>query len=641
MLNTSEKIKLFGTDEGTNSATCLVAGALSVDLDAGKLRNIRWHGVELIRGIDCPIRDQNWGTCGVTIADEVVQQEASSWTYSRTMMSENGMLEGTFAATGNANGNLSVEISFTALSDFDTARTGFTLLHPIAGLAGGRVTVLHGDGKTEQSVFPETISPSQPVFDMRGLIYSIAGVSAAINFDGEIFEMEDQRNWTDASYKTYCRPLAWPCPYTLKKGEIVRQKIDVSFSGTVDAVSKSKPSTFTLSDCLADSATVPEITLAIEADWLPNGDEQILTQELGASRYVCRAYQVDDLEKIQKSIGAFSGFLDFEFVLSNDASKARAELKDYASICAQLGIVPDHVTALPLDYMKSYQPDGQWPSGLTPQDAVLWLKEEFPGCRIGGGVLTNFTEFNRCPPNPEVCDYVTHSTTAIVHAADDKSVFETLEAQPFVHRSAQLSAPDCDYRLGLASIAMRTNPYGAIPLENPMQKRLEMARADPRQRGLFAAAWMVGLVASTEGGTVRSLSLSMPVGPLGLIYRPAEWPQPLYDKGTDRRLFPSYHVFKALCEFAGERRLSLELPDGFCGVAVRRNNKTQALIANCSPDIKTLPLRVTCVAKVLDTDAFDEATTRSDWLSKNGEGIKDALVFGPYAVAFLDIDATK
>ena len=37
--------------------------------------------------------------------------------------------------------------------------------------------------------------------------------------EGDTFEMEDQRNWTDASYKTYVRPLALPWPYTLRAGE--------------------------------------------------------------------------------------------------------------------------------------------------------------------------------------------------------------------------------------------------------------------------------------------------------------------------------------------------------------------------------------------------------------------------------------
>ena len=36
-------------------------------------------------------------------------------------------------------------------------------------------------------------------------------------FNGETFEMEDQRNWTDASFKTYCTPLSLPYPIKIIK----------------------------------------------------------------------------------------------------------------------------------------------------------------------------------------------------------------------------------------------------------------------------------------------------------------------------------------------------------------------------------------------------------------------------------------
>ena len=35
---------------------------------------------------------------------------------------------------------------------------------------------------------------------------------------GDAFEMEDQRNWADASFKTYVRPLSKPRPYVIAKG---------------------------------------------------------------------------------------------------------------------------------------------------------------------------------------------------------------------------------------------------------------------------------------------------------------------------------------------------------------------------------------------------------------------------------------
>ena len=50
--------------------------------------------------------------------------------------------------------------------------------------------------------------------------------------EGDTFEMEDQRNWTDASYKTYVRPLALPWPYTLAKGTVIEQAVRLSVHGT-------------------------------------------------------------------------------------------------------------------------------------------------------------------------------------------------------------------------------------------------------------------------------------------------------------------------------------------------------------------------------------------------------------------------
>jgi hypothetical protein len=49
--------------------------------------------------------------------------------------------------------------------------------------------------------------------------------------EGDAFEMEDQRNWTDASYKTYVRPLAFPWGYTLAKGSRHAQSARLSFTG--------------------------------------------------------------------------------------------------------------------------------------------------------------------------------------------------------------------------------------------------------------------------------------------------------------------------------------------------------------------------------------------------------------------------
>ena len=70
------------------------------------------------------------------------------------------------------------------------------------------------------------------MMDLRALTHEAApGLRVTCRMEGDTFEMEDQRNWTDASYKTYVRPLALPWPYTLEAGPGLEQAVTL----TVDA----------------------------------------------------------------------------------------------------------------------------------------------------------------------------------------------------------------------------------------------------------------------------------------------------------------------------------------------------------------------------------------------------------------------
>ena len=72
----------------------------------------------------------------------------------------------------------------------------------------------------------------------------------------------------------------------------------------------------------------------------------------------------------------------------------------------------------------------------------------------------------RKPPPAELLDYVTHTTCPIVHAADDISVMETLEALPYVINSAKASGA-IDYqringskggaKVSVVGVGMRTH----------------------------------------------------------------------------------------------------------------------------------------------------------------------------------------
>ena len=59
----------------------------------------------------------------------------------------------------------------------------------------------------------------------------VPGVRATLRMEGDTWETEDHRNWSDASFKTYCRPLALPWPYTIPGGTEIRHTVTLSFAG--------------------------------------------------------------------------------------------------------------------------------------------------------------------------------------------------------------------------------------------------------------------------------------------------------------------------------------------------------------------------------------------------------------------------
>src|ERR1700741_4607088 len=232
----SDSIRLYGTDESVEAPRILRAGPLSAELDAGNLRHIRYHGREMIRAISFIVRDKNWGTYAPQISKLDYREGSDSF-----RVSYEAVIEGEFrysaVITGAANGSLIFSGTGNALSDFLTNRTGFVVLHPIEGVAGAACTVEHVDGRVEETSFPLLIDPVQPMRDLRSITHEFSpGLKVTCRMEGDTFEMEDQRNWTDASYKTYVRPLALPWPYSIPRGQTVDQRVTLTVSGSPSQV---------------------------------------------------------------------------------------------------------------------------------------------------------------------------------------------------------------------------------------------------------------------------------------------------------------------------------------------------------------------------------------------------------------------
>ena len=76
-----------------------------------------------------------------------------------------------------------------------------------------------------------SIPASRSFANIRAIRHSVNGVEARVLMGGETFEMEDQRNWSDGSYKTHCRPLSKPMPHELKERDLLTQSVRLELIG--------------------------------------------------------------------------------------------------------------------------------------------------------------------------------------------------------------------------------------------------------------------------------------------------------------------------------------------------------------------------------------------------------------------------
>ncbi len=635
------KLVYFGTAEPLPASRSFSAGPLTLDFSDGAVRRLSWHGIEVVRGIACPIRDANWATHASELVDESIREAPGEFEISQTRLVADGALQVKLVFMGNSEGTFRATAQMAASRDFLTNRAGFTLLHPLRDVAGTPMRILHPGGSATESQFPPLISPDEVAKDIAGLQHSVHGVETEILFHGEVFEMEDQRNWSDASFKTYCRPLALPRPYRLQQGEVQRQEIHIRLRGAPPAVAASKiVEPQGMLELRAGAGTVPHTAMAIDDGEKPDDGARKLAGLINPGILQLRLTPQNAAalcESAKAIIAVTKSQIELEIVVPEN-SDPQSALARVAAECSKASLTVTRVLALPERYLLSHQPGGPWPAGPTPQELCLLARKNFPGAQIGGGVLTYFTELNRCRPQSSSCDYVTHGSTAITHAADDRSVIESLEGLAHIFKSARAIAQERDYRLGLVAIGMRSNPYGAAVMENARQSRIAMAGADPRQRGLFAAAWAVGAVAATDGYNVSSLALSAFVGPFGVTHSDDAWGQPQYQEAG--MVYPLFHVVRFLSAMGGRGRLSLPgLPNGTTGVACAEPSGTHLILANLGTMAWRIRLPHKADVRYLNGRTFPAAIADPHWLDTSEPEHVSDVTLEPLGTAFVKMPA--
>lgn len=454
-------------------------------------------------------------------------------------------------------------------------RIGICILHPLEGVKGLPCSVSHPDQSVTSLNFPGQISPGSPVSNIAAMEWENDTAKCRIEFEGDVWEMEDHRNWTDSSYKTYCTPLSLPFPSEVKEGEDLSQRV-------ILAVNPHYPRTGlteTYKLMVPDAAfTIPDIGTCLRNEQLSESD-LILLKESGLKhlRYDIKFLNENWKEALDNAVVvSLSTGIQLELVIhfSDQAKEEALSLKEFVrwkkSIVGHLWFL----------WEKS-----RLTNNHLIQEVLEILNLTFPNTKIGGGTDAYFAEFNRNRFDASGLDFITYAVCPQVHAFDNDSLVENITAQTDTVESARIIYPSRDIHISPVTLKQRFNVV-ATGEEPPVPENQLPPQVDERQMSLFAAGWTLGsLQALIKAGT-RAVTYYEANGWRGLFQGDEENVKPALFAGRKGDIYPVYHLFRFI-HLQNPSRVKIcnsSHPLKFSGLMLVAGSGNWLIVANHSGD---------------------------------------------------------
>lgn len=489
-------------------------GAWSFDRRDDEIADLSWHDTVVLRSTRAVIRDRNWATGDLRITR--ISEASGTLTLEVSCADLGADIHGTVVVSADGD-TVTVSLDVESRSSFWSNRIGLVVLHP-QRLAGSPLRVLHSDGSRESTVFPLAVSPHQPVFDIRALEWSTEGLRINVDFDGDTFEMEDQRNWSDASYKTYSRPLGLPFPYEITAGEQIRQRVSVAVTGAVPAAT-GETTVIRLEPrgqfphILLGASTAPDPAPA----FTPLGNGVMVELDLASSNWRAgleRAASAGLPLDVRLTVPPAEDALWGTKVPGGITGDALAQvLAEAVAALAPIGVL--RIAAFdPITHVTE-----------PPATAALRHALAGRGIPILEGARSHFTELNREQERAlSDGDGVTFAITPLFHTLGDDQLYESIAVQRVLAEQALTIARGRPVHIGPVTLVPRFNNVATVPPAGPFRPDLTegygaefTGTSDPRQSSDALAAWTIASAAALAQPGVASLTYFEQWGPRGVV----------------------------------------------------------------------------------------------------------------------------
>lgn len=579
----------------------LKAGPLSLSFSGGMIRYIKLHDEEIVRGIYVAVRDKNWGTVVPRFTHmEVSRGDDFSFTVRFTAEHIEGEIDFVWEGSlhGTPDGTLIFSMDGTARKTFLRNRIGFCILHP--NKLSGSSVILGTETGEEESRFPERIAPQNPFLNITSMRYkAVDDVELELLFEGDLFETEDQRNWTDASFKTFCTPLAKPYPVQVERGESVHQRVTLRLLGETTSVSNRKNREIrTVAVGERTGGRLPKLGIGFSPDQIHrNVSECGLLNELRLDHlHLSLKLSSPDWEQLLACAARTANEIGAKLKIEVLIDEAKCSLDEFLSAVLSLKESLCGLTAY------------EEPAFVTSEELNLLLAAKLAkaGMKvpIGGGTRANFAEFNRAAWPMKSMDFAVYSINPQIHAFDLASIVETLEALPATVESAQQIVESLPLHVGPITFKPRVNPYAANEAE-ARKAEIRSNQRDERLQTWFGAGWTLGAIHQLGQAGVSAITLYEDIGELGII------------AAGGGNVHPVYEILQYIGEYRGAELLSLDIshPLELGALALLKEENIRLLLANYT-----------------DVELHIELSGMKSTVGR----IDDAITIPPYGVVCLD-----
>ena len=540
----SQATILYGTEEPVAPSLPMRAGPLRMRLQGATLRDLRVGDTEVWHALAFVFRDKDWGTPEPVIetVEPAVRGDGFTLSIRGYFPAVEAQVPFRIDVEGGADGTLQFEAQAAPDGDVQTNRFGICLLHPSAA-GGAPVVVRHADGRDSHSTIPTEVPAWPPFTLIAGLRHEWApGCWADCTFSGDVFEFEDQRNNSDASFKTYNRSNMAPRPYWLRAGVAVRQGAVLRVDAPVSPFEAMPPGPVRVAAVNA-WRPLPRIGTEIGPD---NAGAEALGLGLTHLHLALAAGASVHWDGIAQTLHRTATRLRLD-VTGLNVGTAAAVLRSMRDAMAPVLSLLDGAAVFP-----------------SEPGCIDAARDAFPGVPIGGGTEHFFVQLHRAE-RLGPADFATFTTCPTVHGTTEAEVMLTLQTLPTLVQALRGRYPQ-PIRIGPSTIGARRSPLGGQP-DTDGTRRVALAKIDPRCRGLFAAAWVLGYIAQCARAGVDAVTLLRLSGPAGLVGAAGE-----------RR--PAWYVLSRIGAFDDMRDLHVSDPVRVMGLVLRRGTLTEVLLCN-------------------------------------------------------------